>query len=797
MILSWIKSLFKKIASKFFSNNHNEEPEVVVLEPNKQEFAVSEACSLPFTVEETDNQSGVVETPDTLVSVSDVILPETATDETLPDAQEANIFSQETNTDYVPVIVDIKDTSVPKSVAEVKAIAEHEIESKTTEKVANAISVQQEPESVNIKQSEEVVIVESQETIKFIQEAENDHAPAIEDIKDTSVPESVAEDKAIVEHEIESKTSEKVENAIPFKQEPEPVSENIKKPEERVDEVLERFKSISRGLSLLAHSHQEIQLVQFAAGQIIASFNKSGKKDFIGYFSDIYLRNKDNDPTSPYNILNIVITGLSSGDNDSKIIQSIKALLQEQGRKEIKQNPSNNPSRTSSSCPQAKKTNDGNKLQSLTRKHRALQYSNEIAAELLEGFEQQSGEDDFLSYVESKLKPLKTKNPGYLIQFGKQDKTDKTSSHSSTGGTGIRVSTDVLSPAHALTHPDTFTNDFLYVANAISTMRVKHISASTHEPNKHSEKATSKTSDKSTSSLYNDTVHGEFTSLLKSDKRFDVVFRMLSYAASRLRKGCTKEQVIEELRRFEVKDLPAPARTTTVTPPPKATVSVAQPFSSKELYLIQAARTVASIIGNHSIETRLIQILHRHSYQAGGEISFYKDVLLNRISETSEHLVLLEIIILMERGESIYGIFTKIFSKPENITRYIEGIKPTSEPTSTKKDSIYDNVIYRGWNATAGILTKVYESGDNQSIAMKINRVTPSLINMETLHRSFPWRFNTKDAFCRPIVISDEEVPIFKGYEIRRPNVSSIVYVPISRYTLNEVFSLISKAVKK
>ena len=323
---------------------------------------------------------------------------------------------------------------------------------------------------------------------------------------------------------------------------------------------------------------------------------------------------------------------------------------------------------------------------------------------------------------------------------------------------------------------------------------------------KSSKPSETKTIDKSNDRLYNDLVVAEFNPLHTKDPRFDITFRLLCIALERLKKGIPKDEIIDEIRRYEVRDNLSKRKnirvqSSNISPNNLSTIV----YSKEETRLLNLIRRILVPLGHNqiglsSLEDALLRLYFEYSKYASGKISNYKTILIKRISVSSEYKVILEVILLIEQGrrdDTIVRIFTEIFSDHILLSDYKSKQNTIKSITVSDKLDINNDSWFLTWDECIEFIKEEFKAqGQNSKYVRKI-LLSEDFIDIKIIQVQFPKRFDSKGQICKLIKINEAEREIFAGYEIKKPNVSLFAYIPLEKFTVSEVFSLLAKAIKE
>lgn len=585
------------------------------------------------------------------------------------------------------------------------------------------------------------------------------------------------------------------------------ISDSTKDVNDRVfSSDLLRFTHILRSLTLMSRQIPDLAIVPFIGGQIISSFSNSNRHDFMSFATDVCLLNRDDLRESPYSIISLILKKMIDGENDQAIAETIRSLFESE-KPSFKPAYGTLPSQKPDTVKHVEHNNDSvykgdqvnSSLNSIRRKHRAMQYSNEIARQMLDSYYKSRSATSFIEYAESVCKGLTSKNTGYTLQLGKTGHELLLSPNPSSSRHGIEVTTDKLSTkAHS---DDPIIQDFLDIADALTTMKIPHVKNQTIKEDSNRGK---KPFAGENVSFYEDVVSDSSGSLLVKNKRFDVTFRLLTVAARLLNKGCTKEEVLSELKRYYVKDTVQMREKPPVLQPGQ---SISSPdmaiFSKQQVHFLSLARKVSRFVepttSVSTLERRAVALLSAYQKKGLGDLSYIKDVLIARSGETSEYKVLLEILIFLDQQIDIVKTFEALYSNPVICSEYKKCMKHVHVPLDYgEKITVDDDFRYRTWDENVSLLQQI----QHVNLAKETGgSLTAGVVNPESMHEivrnAFPGRYNSKGEFCKVLRILDQEAIIFKEYETKKLSGCTIVYIPIRRLTINQTYTIVRKAFEK
>lgn len=566
------------------------------------------------------------------------------------------------------------------------------------------------------------------------------------------------------------------------------------------EECLVRFKNIIRAVKLIAHNNEELALIPLIGSQIIAAYSETE-----GLFQEFARKKCEeaSDEIDTHNTVRFIIDSICNGQKDDEIIACLQSFYNIPSNDEehsvVNHRDSQQPANADSSQPGADRYSSDEAASSVLRKHRAMQYANVIASGLLDDFDNTS-DSDFFDYALSRCREMRTNNCGYILQLGKIKTESSSSQKPFSDRNPIQVTTDKISAK--ANNDDPNIQDFLDIANAITTMRLAHHK----EQLKGSKSSGTKSVNKSNDRLYNDLVVAEFNPLHTKDPRFDITFRLLCIALERLKKGIPKEDIIDEIRRYEIRDNLSKRKNTrsqssNISPNNLSTIV----YSKEETRLLNLIRRILvplghNLIGLSSLEDALLRLYFEYSKYANGKISNYKNILIKRISVSSEYKVILEVILLIEQGrrdDTIVRIFTEIFSDHILLSDYKSKQNTIKSITVSDKLDINNDSWFLTWDECIEFIKEEFKAqGQNSQYVRKI-LLSEDFIDIKIIQVQFPKRFDSKGQICKLIKINEAEREIFAGYEIMKPNVSLFAYIPLEKFTVSEVFNLLAKAIKE
>lgn len=539
---------------------------------------------------------------------------------------------------------------------------------------------------------------------------------------------------------------------------------------------LSLFNNLIYHIKLLGHEDQRFQTVSIKAYELITEFADS--KDF---FKDL-MDNTSDEIDFATEVIRFIIPLKTSGMSDADIIKKVRARY-------ISRTENLTPGQSISFSSKPKIDSEPTYIESETslgsrqltakskiaHKHRAIQYANVIGSKLVEEFAT-SGETSFHEFIRKQCKPLAAKGDSAITteDFEPQRQYILTYKKSNKKSKAPTVASSVITPKK--NNPDSRIDALLNILNKLTASRLPRYEALSN-PSMDSiiQREYKKTSP---FEIYNDLVLSEYSKGALSDKRFSVLYQLILFISDCLESGMSEEQTLNALSSLRVVK--------------KRDLNILRERESRFKGLSQEERNLildSEICGNFDMTNLYIELIRQYKkYPQTISLNEYIfTVLMKNYKESSTSWRLLKYIHLKNRNKSNKEVATCRYQILEcyHIDGENHGTKGSTNTYFNMERSFKE--LRNEYDKYIGMTRYNFER-DN---------VTTDMLNLYTLKKYLPKRFDDKDRLCAPVLMTPMEADLFSDCERRIVSDHVYVMIPIPALSTKDLYGLLLTVVKQ
>lgn len=539
---------------------------------------------------------------------------------------------------------------------------------------------------------------------------------------------------------------------------------------------LSLFNNLIYHIKLLGHEDTRFQLVSIKAYELITQFAES--KDF---FRDI-MDNTSDETDFATEVIRFIVVQKSQGISDADIIRKIrtKYITRKDNNSEgqsiafsAKPNIDSDPTYVESDTSLGSRQLTAKSK--IAHKHKAIQYANVIGNKLVEEFSR-SGEASFHEFIRKQCKPFAAKGDSaittedfephrqYILTYKKSNKKSKTRT----------VATSVITPKK--NNPDSRIDAMLNILNRLTSSRLPRYEA----PGNPSLDSIVQREYKKTSpfEIYNDLVLSEYSKGALSDKRFSVLYQLILFISDCLESGMSEDETINALSSLRV----VKKRDLTIL---RERESRFKGLSSEERDLVLNSE-ICSNSEMTSLYIKLIKQFKKHPQSVSLD-EYVFTVLMKNYKESVAAWRLLKYIYLKGQNKSNREIAYSRYTILE--CYHIDG-----ESHSTRGSTETYFKLERSFKQLKNEYDRYV---DMTRYNFERDGVSTDMLNIETLRKYLPKRFDAKGRLCSHVLMTPIEADLFSGCETRIISDRVYVMVPIPSLSTKDLYSLMLTVVKQ
>lgn len=598
---------------------------------------------------------------------------------------------------------------------------------------------------------------------------------------------------------------------------------------EPVDLEVQSIKNLSRATVLAGHDSPELQLVRMLAAELMERFKESNRESFYEYVLEQCGKDRDSRKSTSYYIIRHFAEAKRAGESDAQVMAWLhqKYPLKESAVSAVPKTPIQHSERASANLPepgeprtrvhrqpapisQVEPPQPKSEIASLSRKHRAMQYSNLIMRELVKEYSAQHDETSFAKFLVARCENLVSNNTGYTLCPSPELATLETESSATTsrinGERSISVKTSQISLKSISDDPEI--NDLLEIADILTMLRIP-----TWKNIKEKSDVTKTTTPREPGAedFYDDMITKEFSSLLTKDRQFDVTYRLLILAAKKKSEGMSNEDVISLLKRqrvrYEEKKTCA-ARQNEVSSGIKPRQRKMK-LDAFDYSMLETARLLLPVFqyyssGRSPLEGAIIDLAYYYWNGAGNKNDYYIKMSVSLSGVSDIYTTILRIALMKKRGfsnENVVRYFEKVIdTHPEAISEFRSAMYFSFTPLQyCFAERIFENE-YRSWSGSIHAIQSL-KGQMKHKYDMRLRELGLGLdygkyFDFAVIRQSLPKKFNNKGELCKKIKIYDVEKEFFQGFDFVNPHVSLYVLFPQSLFLIDDVLNIAGNAVK-
>lgn len=405
----------------------------------------------------------------------------------------------------------------------------------------------------------------------------------------------------------------------------------------------------------------------------------------------------------------------------------------------------------------------------IAQKHKALHYANVIGRRLADRYVD-NGDGSFYKYISKQCKPLTTigdytittesfEPQNNLIAQYKKSK-DKTKSRS--------IAANIITPKYE--SEDNQIKALLNILDKLTLSKLPRYDVPSYVSHEYIIEREYKK--ENPFDIYNDLISSEYSSAALKDRRFSILYQLIIFISSCLESGMTEEETIKAVSSLRV------VKKTDLDILRKREIRF-KGLSKEE----RASVLDSEICGDLDMSALYIDLIlqHKKSHQEVSLSDYLTGVLLKNYKDSSTAWRLFKYLHLKLQNRTNRYIVNHMEAIHENTFSSISsyGVKESSEEYYSLEDSFIK--LKDEYTRRVGVTHYNFER----------DKVRTDMLNITTIRRYLPKRFDKNDRLCSLVLMSPREADLFKGYDKMVVSNKTYVMIPITALTTNDLYNLL------